>query len=372
MNLLHLLPTLERRGAQMFARRLIAGLNGKGEVQQALAVLRPGGDEVGIGPLIPALRLLPPGGVVPKVLALRKWLASIQPDVILAHGGGPLKYAVLARAGAATPRIVYRKIGLTERWLGTRRWLKLPVQRWLVGQADAISTVGEATRREAITLFHADPARVRVIYNGYSLEHFACPAGTRERVRQSLGLSPATRVLIAVWALGWEKNQAAMLRVLAALRRARPNLVLLIAGEGPERARLDSLTDQLAVRDAVCFLGVRKDVPDLLAAADLCILTSLTEGVPGVLIEGGLAGLPCVSWDVAGAKEVVVHEATGLITPFQDEPALIAAVQRLLDDPALAARFGQAARQFCRDRFSIDTTLEAHFDLIRQICLEPS
>jgi len=62
MNLLHILPTLERRGAQMFARRLIAGLNGKGEVKQALAVLRPGGDEVEIGAMIPALRLLPPGG----------------------------------------------------------------------------------------------------------------------------------------------------------------------------------------------------------------------------------------------------------------------------------------------------------------------
>jgi glycosyltransferase involved in cell wall biosynthesis len=174
-------------------------------------------------------------------------------------------------------------------------------------------------------------------------------------------------VLIAVGALGWEKNQAAMLRVLAEIRRTLPETILLLAGDGPERPKLERLAAELGVVAAVLFLGVRQDVPELLAAADLFLLTSLTEGVPGVLIEAGMAGLPAVTWDVAGAKEVVQDGVTGRVTTYQDQAGFTAAVIALLSNPGKAAIMGQAAREFCRERFGMERCVAEHLRLFEEI-----
>lgn len=366
MKILHLLPTLQRRGAQMFAAELWRELGAHG-VAQSLAVLAPGEDEVGFDVACGRIHPLPPLNGRGRVKALRRLLHEERPDVVFAIGGEPFKYAVLARGRAMTPKIVYRKIGLSEQWLGRHRWLKLPFQRWLLRRADAISTVGEATRREAIELFHADPSRIRVIYRGMDAERFALPPAIRECIRSSLEITPEQPVLLTVGALGWEKNQAAMLRVLPEVRRSFPAAILLLAGEGPERPKLERLAADLGIAEAVRFLGPRKDVPVLLAAADSFLLTSLTEGVPGVLIEAGLAGLPCVTWDVAGAREVVQDGVTGRVPPYKEEAAVAEAVIELLGNPDRAAAMGGAARAFCRERFDINRCAEEHVRLFEEV-----
>jgi glycosyltransferase involved in cell wall biosynthesis len=174
-------------------------------------------------------------------------------------------------------------------------------------------------------------------------------------------------VLITVGALEWEKNQGAMLRVLADVRRSLSNIVLLLAGDGPERPKLELLANELGVADDVRFLGVRKDVPELLAAADLFLLTSLTEGVPGVLIEAGMGGLACVTWDVAGANEVVQDTKTGLVTTYRDEAAFAFAVLQLLSEQELSRKMGEAACLFCRDHFSMRRCVEAHIELFSEV-----
>jgi glycosyltransferase involved in cell wall biosynthesis len=367
MKLLHLLPTLERRGAQVFARDLIGGLAAHGDVAQSLIVLSTGPDEVDMARVTGHIRTLASRGAVGRMLALRQLLHDNPPDILFAHGGAPFKCAVLARGRATTPKIVYRKIGLSEQWLGRLRWLKLPFQRWLIRRADAISTVGETTRHEAIELFRADAEKLRVIYRGVDAERFTGSAETREQVRAELGMTRTTRVLIAVGALGWEKNQGTMLRVLAEVRKSYSNAVLLLAGDGPERPKLEQLAAELGVADVVRFLGVRQDVPELLAAADLFLLTSLTEGVPGVLIEAGMAGLPCVTWDVAGAKEVIKDGVTGRVTPYRDETAFTVAVIDLLSHAENASAMGCAARYFCRERFSLKRCVEEHVRMFDEL-----
>ena len=303
----------------------------------------------------------------PSVTALRRVVCESLPDIVFAHGGEPFKFSVLARGSETQPKIIYRKIGLSEHWLGRHRWLKFSFQRWLMRRADAISTVGNATKNEAVELFKIDPAKIRVIYRGINQDLFSLPAGTRERVRESLGLATGSKVLISVGALGWEKNQAVMLRVLAEVRKSLPDVVLLLVGEGPELPKLKQITTELGIVDGIVFLGMRKDVPELLAAADLFILTSLTEGVPGVLIEAGMAGVPCVTWDVAGAKEVVIDGQTGLVTPYSDEVELTSAVLKILNDRDLACRFGVAAQSSCRERFGMHLCVDEHLKLFEDV-----
>lgn len=367
MKILHVLPTLECRGAQAFARELVIGLSAHGGIEQSLLVLFPGDDAIDMAATGVPLHKLAARNAAARLHGLAGALRRIRPSIVLAHGGTPLKYAVLARCRGAGPIIVYRKIGLVDPWLEQNRRLKLIFLRWLTRRADAISTVGIATRTEAIKLFGAKPERVRVIYRGVAAERFVVPPVARERTRQALAIAPAARVMIAVGALGWEKNQAAMLRILKRVRREIPEVILLLVGDGPERSALERLADKLGVANAVRFLATRTDVPELLAAADLFLLSSWTEGVPGVLIEAGLAGLPCVTWAVAGAGEVVQDGVSGRVTPFEDETALGRAVIEVLKDPGRARAMGEAGRRFCRERFAIQRCVAEHLRLFSDV-----
>ncbi|MDT8441711.1 MAG: glycosyltransferase [Desulfuromonadales bacterium] len=367
MRIVHILSTLERRGAQAFARELVNGLSAQADIAQEMLVLFPGEDAIDMAATGVPIHSLSARKGPARLLALAGMLRRIQPDIVLAHGGTPQKYAVLARCGRSRPAIVYRKIGLVDPWLERDRRLKLVFLSWLTRRTDAISTVGEATRTEAIRLFGADPQRVRVIYRGVAAERFVVPPAVREHTRQALAIAPAARVMIAVGALGWEKNQAAMLRILNRIRREIPDVVLLLVGDGPERSALERLADKLGVANAVRFLGTRTDVPELLAAADLFLLTSWTEGVPGVLIEAGLAGLPCATWAVAGTGEVVQDGISGRVTPMKDEAALAKAAIELLIDPARARAMGEAGRRFCRERFAVQRCVAEHLRLFADV-----
>jgi glycosyltransferase involved in cell wall biosynthesis len=300
-------------------------------------------------------------------VGLRRILREWRPHILFAHGGGSLLPALIAKGVGEGPVLVYRKIGLTEPWLRKPRRLRLRCHRSLMRRADAIAAVGAAVAVEVLGLLRVPPEKVRVIRQGMDPHALSATPRARERIRMSLGIPPVAPVLLSVGALGWEKHQQAMIRALAAVRGEGRQAVLLLAGAGPERSRLERLAVDLGVATEVRFLGARGDVPDLLAASDLFLLTSLSEGLPGALIEAGMAGVPAVAWDVAGVREVVQDGVTGLVPPFRDERAFTAAVLRLLDDPAAVRRMGAAAGDFCRERFAMDRCVEEHLQFFREL-----
>ena len=143
----------------------------------------------------------------------------------------------------------------------------------------------------------------------------------RERARRSLGLGDAPTVLF-VGTLSWEKAPAVAVEAAALVTDAH----LVVAGDGPERADLEALAQQVAP-GRVTFVGTVADTAMLYAAADLLLLTSRTEATPGVLIEAGMAGLPVVAARVGAVPEIVDHEVTGLLVD-SDRPADFAAAAR--------------------------------------------
>ncbi|HWR97733.1 MAG TPA: glycosyltransferase [Candidatus Methanoperedens sp.] len=365
VRILHVVPSLQRRGAERFAVRLAAHLGRAGH-ETRLVCLFPSADDAGAGQL-GDWACCPRGATPLGVVAwLRREYRRYRPDIVLAHGGVPHRYAVLARGCAARPALVYRKIGLTAPWLRFPRALRLPLHRWLLRRAERICCVAEVVRREVTDLLRVPAARTAVIYEGVAEERYRS-SPPRERARAALDIAAVRPVLLGVGALGWEKHQEAMLRALASIRREVPQALLLLAGDGPERGRLERVAVETGAVDAVRFLGVRHDVPALLAAADVLLLTSLTEGLPGVLIEAGLAGLPAVAWDVAGVREVVQDGVTGLVPPFGDEQAVASDVLRLLGDGEAARRMGAAARAFCSERFDLQRCVDAHLRLFQDV-----
>jgi glycosyltransferase involved in cell wall biosynthesis len=167
--------------------------------------------------------------------------------------------------------------------------------------------------------------------------------------------------------LTWEKDPIAHLDLTSSIRREVPDLVHVFAGDGPLRSDLESAVLERGLQDRVLLLGNRPDVGDLLAASDVMLLMSLSEGMPGCLIEAGMAGLPVASYDVSGVPEVVVDGETGVLAPSGDSQVLRQGLtELLLDDPRRRA-MGRAARERCLARYDIRVVAPRYLDLYSEV-----
>jgi glycosyltransferase involved in cell wall biosynthesis len=136
------------------------------------------------------------------------------------------------------------------------------------------------------------------------------------------------------------------------LARANPNVKWIIVGEGPQREAIESEIRKLRLEANFQLLGLRSDVPRLLAAADVLALTSVSEGIPLTIIEAMAAGLPVVATSVGGVPEIVVDQQTGFLVPKGDDEKLAAAILSLAEDPELRGRMGAAGHARAAAMFS--------------------
>jgi glycosyltransferase involved in cell wall biosynthesis len=142
---------------------------------------------------------------------------------------------------------------------------------------------------------------------------------------------------------------------------------VLIVGEGDERASVEALVKRLGLEEHVLLTGARTDVPDVLAALDVAVLSSDYEGIPLSLLEFMDAGKPIVATNVGGVPEVIENGVHGVLVPPRDETTLAAAVGGLLRDRDRARELGARARDRCRGEFSLDRTVERLQDLYERI-----
>jgi glycosyltransferase involved in cell wall biosynthesis len=142
-----------------------------------------------------------------------------------------------------------------------------------------------------------------------------------------------------------------LIAAIGALRAAGRAAALAVVGDGPLRAALAESAERLGVASHVELLGDRADVRDVLAALDVFVLPSRTEGMSNALLEAMATGLPVVATAVGGTPEVIADGSSGLLVPVDDPAAMAAAIVRVLDDPSLAGRLGAAARQTVEERY---------------------
>jgi glycosyltransferase involved in cell wall biosynthesis len=367
MRVLHLIATGQRRGAEVFASDLVAALDVP-DLQQRVAVLHGAppwavqfrapvtGLRAGT-PNLPA-RPLHPGAV----LALRRLLRDWRPELVQAHGGQPLKHAALATASGGPP-VVYRRIGSVS-WLSNRP--RQALYGRLVRRAARVVAVAESIRLETIAAFRLPPARVVTIPNGVDPGRLA-PEQGRGATRAALGIPDDAVVVLSLGALAWEKDPLGHLAVTAPLLRRHPSAAHVFAGDGPLRPELEAAVRREGLDSRVRVLGSRGDVGDLLAASDLMLFASRTEGMPASVIEAGVAGLPVVGVALTGVPEVVTDGVSGLLAPPGDHAGLRAATARLLEDATLRTRMGRSARVRCRERYAIEVIAPAYRELYEDV-----
>jgi len=157
-----------------------------------------------------------------------------------------------------------------------------------------------------------------------------------------------------------------LLRAFARIDPAR-RAHLLLAGDGPIRPQIEQTVAALGLTERVHLLGTRSDVPSLLKAADVYTLPSRTEGLPNALLEAMAAGVPIVTTDAPGCRDLIEDKRTGLVVPYGDIDALAAALSDLLTDPARAAELGHNALVEVTNNWHIKSTFDAYESLYREV-----
>ncbi len=208
--------------------------------------------------------------------------------------------------------------------------------------------------------------RIEVIENGIELSRYG-PAEDRNALRRRLGLEPGRRYVAMVARFHPVKDHAMLLQAFALAAAVRPDVDLLLVGDGRLRGELEALTERLGISGRVRFLGVRSDVADILRAVNVFALTSVSEAASLTLLEAMASRLPVVVTAVGGNPEIVRDGVEGLLVPRGDAAAAAAAFVRLLDDPVVAARMGEAGRARVEERYQLSRTIDAYGRLYQQL-----
>lgn len=240
--------------------------------------------------------------------------------------------ATLVAAALQKPQVIHLYY-VPGPWLGA-----LPQHR--LKRAPCVVSCSEFTRECAIR--HGTPSRrVHTVLNPVPL-HPEPPAGTRASVRSELGFGDAERVLGFIARLSETKGQRETIEAFARIANACPTARLVLVGDGLIRRELEALASKLGVGQKVVFTGARSDLPALMAAFDVFVHPSYEDPLPLAVLEAQAAGLPVAAFSDGGLPEMIVNEETGLLSPSRDIGALANHLQRLIEDPELCRRLGEA------------------------------
>jgi glycosyltransferase involved in cell wall biosynthesis len=258
-------------------------------------------------------------------------------------------------------------IGVVARWLTPAEWRPklviarrvdfsirhtgdiLGLSRRKYNRADCIIAVSQAVR-DVLARDGVDAARVVLVREGIDVARIERAPDRARELRAALGIREGERLIVNVAALTAHKGQRYLLDAVPQVRAAHPDARLVIFGEGELRAALEEQARALGLGDGVVFAGFRPpdEIPSILKAADLFVLSSFEEGLGTSLFDAMAAGTPIVATRAGGIPEIVRDGETGLLVPPRDPAALAAAINRVLGDAALAQRLAEAAGRYVR------------------------
>jgi len=280
------------------------------------------------------------------------------PPIVHVHDYKSAFYAWLATRREHAP-LVATLHGWVEGSTSLRLYTRLELA--LLRRFDALIVVAE---EQIGRLVHAGAPRSRIRHIGNGIE---CPArdeAAASSLRSQLKLAPDTRVFSAVARLSSEKNLAMLLQAFAPVAARHSNAVLLVVGDGPQRAALEALADSLGLGERVRFLGMRHDMPAIYTLTDHLVLPSLTEGMPLVVLEAMACEVPVIASAVGDIPRLLERSAHGRTVPPGDAQALEGALGDALSAPR--AR-DVAARNHVRERHSAQAMAAAYVTLYRDL-----
>jgi glycosyltransferase involved in cell wall biosynthesis len=295
-----------------------------------------------------------------EVLPWRRLAAYIRRervDVVHAHMFGSNLWGTVIGRLTGVPVVVAHE----HTWSFEGEPLRRLLDRELIARwSDGFICVSRADRRKMIEIERIPAERIRFIPNGIAPR--APTPGRDLRAELGVGSGP---LVGAVGSLRAQKAYDVLIQAAARLRKDHPDLHVLIAGGGPEQARLEALISELGLGDIVFLLGRRLDTPDILAELDVAVCASHFEGSPLAVMEYMEAGLPIVATRVGGIPDLIDDGVHGLLVEPDSPIVLAQAIEDLLNDRSRASALGAHARERRRREFDLDVmvhNVEALYD----------
>jgi glycosyltransferase involved in cell wall biosynthesis len=336
---------LQDRG---FDCRLVTGTEGPAEGR-----IDPGLDRVAVVPEM--RREISPARDLAAARAIDHFLRAWRPEIVHTH---------LAKAGALGRLVAHRRrVPVTLHtfhghvlegyFAAPVARAFLAVERRLARRTTALDAVANPNPAHVGARDIGREEQWHVVPVGLELEPLLARPPSRAAARRVLGLTSRGPVVGIVGRVVPIKDHGTFIEAAARVVRDRPDVVFVVAGDGDDRATLETRARDL-LGDRVRFLGWVDDLANLYAALDVVVLTSRNEGTPVSLIEAGTVGRAVVATRVGGVPEVVADGETGILVPPADAAATANAIVRLLDEPALAKAMGAAARSSVPARFAAE------------------
>jgi sugar transferase (PEP-CTERM/EpsH1 system associated) len=295
----------------------------------------------------------------------RMWrtLRQLRPDVVHTRNLGTLDMQWVAAAAGVPVRVhgehgwdASDPDGLSSKRLRIRRACRPAVQHYVPMSQD----IARWLERDV----GVDAGRIRQLYNGVDVRRFSPGVASPVPVRAGNRDGP---MIGTVGRLDPVKDQASLIRAFATLRQRYTGAKLLVVGDGPLRTALEAQAVLAGVAEAVSFLGVRDDIPDLLRSMDVFALPSVNEGISNTILEAMASGLPVVARRVGGNPELVDDGITGTLYEGASADALARALAPYLADPTLRAAQGTAARERAVQKFSLEGMVQRYAALYDEL-----
>lgn len=362
-RIVHVIPTLRVAGLEGVVLRLTNGLRDSLDH----AVMTPSGD----GPLRARFSDRVPVIAMAERHRPDRWNAlrmaavfrELRPDIVHSRNWTCLDAIIGARL-ARVPVVIHGEHGREAADPEGRNPLRRRVRRLLAPLVTQFVTVSRDLGRWLIEDVGIPARKVTVICNGVDTRRFQ--AHDRAAARRALGLPDHCLAIGSVGRLDPVKDHAGLIEAFAEVSED-PRAVLLIIGEGPFRPELERLIESRGLAGRVRLLGERHDVPQVLAALDVFVLSSLGEGIANAILEAMATGLPVIATRVGGNPELVVEGSTGLLIPSRSPRALAAALRRYLEEPLLAAAHGRSGRARAVSEFALERMVSAYGDLYARV-----
>jgi glycosyltransferase involved in cell wall biosynthesis len=368
-KVVHIITKMELGGAQQ--NTLFTAENLDRKRFQAHVLAGPGGELFDEARTFGRFRLVP--DLVREVRPLQDLKAFLQIKTILEHikaapPSAPVivhthssKAGILGRlaARAAGMPVIIHSIhgyGFNDYQPAPVRWLYILLERLCSRVTSFFIAVSQANIDRGLSLGLFTPDRVRLIRSGIDIGQFKNPAVARPEMRRQLGLPQDAPVVIMVACLKQQKSPLDYARVCSRIAACLPDAHFLLAGDGELRSALETELQSLHLADRFHLLGWQRDIPSLLHASDVLVLTSRWEGLPRVIPQAMSAGLPVVVTRADGSPEAVRQGQTGFVFKPGDIAGMAEKTSYLLENPEQSRRMGQAAQ-----------ALVAEFDMYKMV-----
>ena len=297
---------------------------------------------------------------------LKKLIKRESPKIVHTNTS---KAGILGRFAAAmnhAPVIVHSPhghifYGYFSRW---KTNLFIQLERWVAKYTQRITTLTHLGRQDHLDLKITRPEKMVVICPGIDIDKYRLPRENRLTMREQLGISSNKTVIGWVGRVDLVKNPRMLLKAAQLLKGE--DLHFLLIGDGELLSDMRRLAKELSIESIITFPGHREDIPAILTAMDIYVLSSLNEGFGRSIIEAQAAGLPVIATNVGGVREIIMDGETGILIPSQDYQALAHKIMKLMKEPALRQRLSADA-DLRLNRFSLKNTVDNIENLYREL-----